>query len=321
MQLKGKKVFITGGAGFIGSRIIEQIVDDCEVVVYDNLRRDALSKTTFANHKNIHMIEGDVLDTGAIEPALKGCSIVIHAAGIAGVDTVIEKPTQTMTVNLSGTANVLRAAKESGSCERFINFSTSEVFGSYAFRARETDWTSAGAVGEARWTYAVSKLAAEHLCYAYFHEFKLPTVTVRPFNVYGPGQVGEGAIHHFVLRAIQGEPLEIHGDGDQIRSWVHVSDMVQGVLECITNDKASGQSYNIGNPRGTVTIRSLAELVVQLAESQSKIVHVPKNYVDVELRIPNVDKAKEDLGFQPKVDLKDGLLDTIDWYQRFGDGG
>ena len=125
---------------------------------------------------------------------MKGHDIVIHAAGIAGIDTVIKSPTKTMNVNMIGTANCLKAAHENSIKDRFIDFSTSEVFGSHAFRSSENDQTVAGSSGEARWTYAVSKLAGEHLSHAYYREYNLPTVSVRPFNIYGPGQTGEGAI-------------------------------------------------------------------------------------------------------------------------------
>jgi len=128
--------------------------------------------------------------------------------------------------------------------------------------------------------------------------------------------VGEGAIHHFVVRAIKNEPLIIHGEGDQIRSWCYIDDMVDGILLCLETEKAIGEVFNIGNPRGTITVLGLAEKVIQLASSSSQIVHVPKNYVDVELRIPSIDKARELLGFEPKVDLNEGIGRTIEWYKR-----
>jgi UDP-glucuronate decarboxylase len=162
----------------------------------------------------------------------------------------------------------------------------------------------------------VSKLAGEHLTYSYHKQYGLRSVTVRPFNVYGPGQVGEGAIHHFVVRAIRNQPLIIHGDGDQIRSWCYIDDMVDGILLCLEKEEAIGEVFNIGNPRVTITILGLAEKVIQLAGSSSQIIHVPKKYVDVELRIPSIEKARTLLGFEPKVDLNEGIKRTIEWYKR-----
>ena len=197
-----------------------------------------------------------------------------------------------------------------------IDFSTSEVFGSYAFRVREADVTSLGAVGEARWTYAVSKLATEHLAHNYWKQFNLPTVSIRPFNIYGPGQVGEGAVHAFVVRALQGEKIIIHNEGDQIRSWCYIDDIVEAILLAMERDEAVGESFNIGNPRSTITIYQLAQLIVRLTESSSPIEFIDWDFPDVELRIPDVKKAEQLLGFRAHVELEQGLIDTIEWYRR-----
>lgn len=162
----------------------------------------------------------------------------------------------------------------------------------------------------------VSKLAGEHLAYSFYKEYGLPIVTIRPFNIYGDGQVGEGAIHQFVVRAIKNEQIQIHGDGDQIRSWCFIDDFINGVMLCLNNQKAIGHSFNIGNPRGTITISMLARLIKTIANSDSEIVYVPKNYVDVELRIPNIEKAKKILRFNPRYDLDEGLEKTIEWYRE-----
>ena len=173
-----------------------------------------------------------------------------------------------------------------------------------------------GAVGEARWTYAISKLAGEHLAHSYYKEFGLPVISLRPFNIYGPGQVGEGAIHAFVTRALKNEDILIHGDGDQIRSWCYVDDIVDGILLCLEKREAIGEVFNIGNPKGTITILSLAQKIVDICESKSKIVFVPKSYIDVELRIPRIEKAKKILGYEPKIDLDKGIKRTIEWYKK-----
>jgi dTDP-glucose 4,6-dehydratase len=240
---------------------------------------------------------------------------VVHLAAIAGIDTVIKSITNTMKVNLIGTYHVLEAARDLSGLERLVDFSTSEVFGSYAYKSEERDSTTLGSVGEGRWTYAVSKLAAEHLGHAYQREQGLPVVSVRPFNIYGPGQVGEGALQIFVKRAIAGETLTIHGDGDQIRSWCYIDDLIEGVLLCLTTEKAVGHVFNIGNPRGTITIFGLAETVLRVTKSASRITFEPKNYADVELRIPSIEKAKQILGYRPTVDLEEGVRRTAEWYR------
>ena len=167
----------------------------------------------------------------------------MHCAAIAGVDTVIESPVRTMRVNLIGTYNALEAALATkDTLERFIDFSTSEVFGTHAFKVDGGQVTTIGSVGEARWTYAVSKLAGEHMAHAYHDELGLPAVTVRPFNVYGPGQIGGGAIRAFIEAALAGDDLEIHGDGSQIRAWCYVDDMVAGVLLASSTRTRSGRA-------------------------------------------------------------------------------
>ncbi len=314
--LTGKQIFITGGAGFIGSTLIGRLIDDNEIVIYDNFRRDAISSKPYSSHPNLRVVRGDILDFSELEAAIAGAQIVIHCAAIAGIDTVAKKPTETMRVNMVGTANVLEAAMGLSELERLVDFSTSEVFGTSAFRAEENHTTHIGAVGEARWTYAVSKLAGEHLARAYYQEFKMPIVSVRPFNIYGPGQVGEGAMKIFIERALNDEEIQIHGDGNQIRAWCYVDDFIDGLYIAMTHPKAIGESFNIGNARAVVTIYGLAQTVVKVLWSRSKIRFVEKDYADVELRVPSIVKARELLGFESRVDLEEGIQRTAEYYKR-----
>lgn len=316
MQLTGKRILMTGGAGFIGSTLVGRLIEANTITIYDNFRRDALSGKPYAEHPNVKVIRGDVLDLDSLTEAMKGAQIVVHAAAIAGIDTVVVQPTETMRVNMIGTANALEAARHLDGLERFMDFSTSEVFGTSAFRADELQGAVIGTTGEARWTYAVSKLAGEHLTQAYHSEFGLPTVTVRPFNVYGPGQVGEGALRTFVRRALRNEEIQIHGDGNQIRAWCYVDDLIDGLMVCLTRPEAVGESFNIGNARAVITILGLAETVVRVLGSKSPICFVNKDYADVELRVPSVRKARDILGFEAKVDLEEGIARTAEFYRQ-----
>lgn len=324
--LADKTVAITGGAGFIGSTLARRLSDSgVNVVLFDNLHRNAVAATDLLQRSNIRLLKGDVRDKNALYGALAGVDHIVHMASIAGVDTVMKNPVLTMQVSLLGTMNVLEIAqslREGGhTVGRVIDFSTSEVFGRYAFRVTEGDATSLGAVGEARWTYAVSKLCTEHLCHCYHQQYGMETVSVRPFNVYGPNQVGVGAIHNFIRRALKNEPLVIHNDGSQIRSWCFIDDMVEGIVLCLTRDEAVGQSFNIGNPRSTVTIHQLARDIVRVSGSNSDIEFVRWDHPDVELRVPDISKARTMLGFEPHVDLEDGLATTIAWYRsQMADG-
>jgi len=314
-MITGKTIFITGGAGFIGSTLAGRLIEDNEIIILDNLSRDSLKDKPFRDHPNLTVIEGDVLDYDAVAGSMDGANIVVHCAAIAGIDTVIVKPVVTMRVNMVGSANVLEAASKLDRCERVVCFSTSEVFGGMAFGSHETDNTVIGAVGEARWTYAVSKLAEEHLAIAYHQEQSLPVAVVRPFNVYGPGQVGEGALRTFIQRAIKDEPIEIHGDGTQIRTWCYVDDMIEGTLLAMSHPNAVGETFNIGNKRAVITIYGLANTVVRVLNSKSTISFIRKDYADVELRIPSVGKATDLLGFEARVDLDEGIARTAEYYR------
>lgn len=310
-MISGKRIFITGGAGFIASALIARLVGSNDIVVYDNFHRDTLSGA--GHRERVQVVRGDVLEFQGLYEAMRGADIVVHAAAIAGIDTVLKSPTRTMRVNMLGTANALEAARLLGAQGRFIDFSTSEVFGSMAFKPTEDSDTVAGSAGEARWGYAVSKLAGEHLALAYYREFGLPIVSVRPFNIYGPGQTGEGAMKGFIERARAGQDILINGDGNQIRAWCYIDDFVDALLLCMEHPAAVGESFNIGNARAVQTTYGLAQTVCRILGSDSQIVFGPPLSADVELRIPSVEKARQLLGFHASVDIDQGIRRTADW--------
>jgi len=167
-MIEGRTIFITGGGGFIASHLIARLADANRVVIYDNYRRNSLRRSAYDRHPNLTQVEGDVLDFAGLKSAMAGAQIFVHAAAIAGIDSTVRDPVTTMRVNMIGTANAPEAAQQLGGVERFLDFSTSEVLGSQAFKVGEKSLAATGAVGEARWTYAVSKLAGEHLAHAYY---------------------------------------------------------------------------------------------------------------------------------------------------------
>jgi UDP-glucose 4-epimerase len=260
------------------------------------------------------VLRGDVLDPTSLLDAMRGATRVVHCAGITGIDTVVTRPVDTIRVNAIGSANVLQAATDIGNIRRVTCFSTSEVFGQLAFRSEETSPAVLGAAGEARWTYGVSKLVEEHLAWAYFRQYDLPTVSVRPFNVYGPGQVGEGAMRTFIMKALEGDDLVIHGEGAQIRAWCYIDDMIEGILRTMVLDAAVGESFNIGNQRAVVSVYGLASTIVRVLESSSEIRFVPRPSADIDLRIPSIDKARDTLGFEAQVGLEDGIRRTANYF-------
>ena len=315
MKLKGKNVFITGGAGFIGSHLIGRIIDNNRVTVFDNLSRNALEKTALKGHENLNIVKGDVLEAKSIEEAMKGSDIVVHMAAIAGVGTVVSKPSTTLKINLMGTYNMLEACKKNN-VERAIVFLTSEVYGPNVYEADEAGFTTLGPLEKPRWVYAMSKLASEFFAESYHREYGIKFTSLRPFNVYGPGQIGEGAIHNFIAMAITNEPLIVHEPGNQIRSWCYIDDMADALELVLTNPKSEGEVFNIGNPQATSTTLQTAETVIRLANSKSKIEFKELKYPEVNIRIPSIEKAKRILGFKPKVGFEEGIKRTIKWYKN-----
>lgn len=316
-ELKDTHIFITGGAGFIGSKLATLLMNNNKVTIFDNLHNNALKNLKISEHPNLNFVQGDILDLECLSAAMEDdVEYIVHCAAIAGVDTVINNPHLTMEVNLIGVFNICKAARKLKKLKRLVEFSTSEVFGSKAYNVDEFSISPTVSVGEARWTYSISKLAGEFVAHSYHTKFDLPVVTVRPFNIYGPNQVGVGAIHNFTVAALKGEDLVIHDDGSQIRAWCYVDDFVDGIMRVLVNNNTVGKSYNIGNPRSTVTTYSLAKMVIEVCNSSSKLSFKEMNFSDVALRIPNINSARNDLDFEPKVELQEGLKYTAAWYSQ-----
>jgi nucleoside-diphosphate-sugar epimerase len=310
------RILITGGAGFIGTHLAESLCDAEAIVLFDNFRRDSLrSAPHLRDNPRLRLITGDVLDPAAVQQAVEGVDTIIHLAAIAGVNSYYQESLKTLQVNILGTVNLLEAAARNG-VKHFIDFSTSEVFGSDAMWVTEESPHGIGPVSDRRWVYATSKLATEHFTLRFGEQYGFAATCVRPFNIYGPRQTGEGAIGNFCRAALAGQPLTIYGDGTPIRAWCYVSDMVDAVGAILRSpDRAAGQTFNIGNPREVETTLGLARLVARLipgATLQTK--HIDR--AEVRARVPSIEKARSILGFEPKVDLEEGLTRTIEWFRQ-----
>ncbi len=315
-KLAGKNVLVTGGAGFIGAALTQRLVDDNRVTLFDRgFERSSATLSTAWGHENLRTIEGDILDPVALRAATEGVDVVVHLAAIVGVKNVLSRGRETIEVNFTGTSNLLKAL-EGRPIDRMVYFSTSEVFGMNSFRAGEETPASVGPVSEARWTYSIAKLAGEHLVTCYHRELDMPTVIVRPFNVFGPLRLGDHAMMRFIVAALKGEDLEVHGDGTQIRSWCHIDDFVDALLRCISLPSAVGETFNIGNSRNTVTIYDLARRVLDLLDSPSQIRFEAIDFSDIDVRVPRLRKAEELLGYRPSVELDSAILDTARWYRQ-----
>ena len=316
-QLTGRRVFITGGAGFIGSHLVERLAATNEVTVYDNYLRDAIGHLAGAAER-ARIVRGDVLDRAALETAMRGHDIVVHLAAIVGARIVGNDALRTLTVNFEGTHACLEAAAANG-VRRAVVFSTSEVNGNQATWVREDEPTSIGPATEGRWAYAASKMAIEHMALAYQRRGSLEAVVIRPFNIYGPRQVGEGAVHDMGLAALGGKPITLYGSGTQIRSWCYIDDFIDGVVAAVGRPAAAGEIFNVGNPNETVTNLDLARLILQLTGSTAGWIAKPLTVPEIYLRMPSIEKARRMLAFDPRITLAEGVRRTIEWQRTLAE--
>lgn len=311
-----ERILITGGAGFLGSALASSLRAGRELVILDNLGGNSPGCAGPGGSDGIRFVRGDVCDRDCVRRAARGCLRVVHLASVAGVSAVEADPGGTMRTAVAGTGNVVAACLENPGLKRLVIVSSSEVYGSYADHVDEDAEVVPPDAAGARWSYALGKLEAERLGLSTHARHGLPVTVVRPFNIYGPGQVGEGAVHTFVERALAGLPLSLHNGGRQVRAWCHVDDLADGLVRAIFSDMAVGQIFNLGNPAGAITVRELARLIVRLAGSKSPIVERPRPGPEVRVRIPDITRARRLLQFSPRVGLEEGLTRTVEWYRR-----
>jgi nucleoside-diphosphate-sugar epimerase len=286
------RVIITGGGGFLGQHLARALLRrGYAITIVDDFHRGQALPNDLGQSCDI--VIGDI--TKELLPL--DTDILIHAAAIAGVQTVVNEPKRVLDVNLMGTQRVLEAV----TCKQVLFFSTSEVYGPHCYKAKESDALSIGPLTEPRWVYAASKLAGEHLVAACGR----PWTIIRPFNVYGPGQLGDGAIGNFVKQAKAGGPLVVHGDGTQVRSWCYVSDCIAAVVAMVENPVAYGHVFNVGNPQATVTTLDLAQRIA--ARFSVGIAFKGITYSEIDLRVPDITNATTLLHWHPVISLEEGL--------------
>lgn len=309
-------ILVTGGAGFIGSHVVRKLrAEGHKVRVLDSCVHGGDQVESLDTAEAL----GDVRDPSAVSEAAYGVDFIVHLASIAGVGSVGRDPVRTMDVIQTGTRNVLNAALAEAA--GVLNFSSSEVYGTHAACVKETDPTPLPPPTHTRWGYGAAKLAAEHLCRAYYEHHGVPVCSFRIFNTYGPGQLGDGAVHNFVRAALAGEAFAIRGDGAAVRTWCHVSETVravQAVIERMDRTKLrplGGQVFNIGNPYELASTMMLADSVSRACGQKFAIREPMPGVADVRVRIPDISKAAELLEWEPIVPLAVGLEDTVDYYR------
>lgn len=310
------KILITGGCGFIGTHLAAHLAGRYRLVLFDNLSRNSLRYVpALRTMPDVEIVCGDILDRDKVRDVVDGAASVIHLAAVAGVSNYYEKPVETLKVNVQGTFGLLDAMVDAR-VNRLIYFSSSEVYGPHAENVTEADsMMVSGPVSDPRWVYAVSKLASEHAVLRSGETFGLKCTCVRPFNVYGPRQTGEGAISNFCRALVRDEAIQIYGDGSEIRAWCYVSDMVDAVQAMLDQQASFGLSLNVGNPEARCSTEELAEMLVRI-NGGGRIEKVSRAHSPIPIRYPDTTLARERLDFRPCVGLEQGLSETLAWFRE-----
>jgi len=310
------KYLITGGAGFIGSHLTEALVNrGDQVVILDNFFTSSMDNLKQVKEK-VNLVEGNILDQKLVRKLVSESDYIVHLAAALGVFNIVNKPLESLKTNLQGSEIVLEAADKFK--KPVLIASTSEVYGKNdKVPLNEEDDRIIGHPLKSRWSYSEAKAVDESLAYFYYLENKLPIRIVRFFNTVGPRQVGNYGmvVPRFVSAALNNQPLQVYGHGDQIRCFCHVDDAVRALLLVMDSDKAVGNVFNIGNNQ-QISILELAKKVIKITRSKSEIVKLPyseaypEGFEDMQRRVPDISKIKNTLGWTPQVGL-DQIIEDI----------
>ena len=303
------KVFITGGAGFIGSHLCDALVAEGEeVTILDNLSTGSKKNIAQLEGK-IKVFQGDIRDQKLVESLVENCDLVLHMAAVLGVDNILENPIESISTNFHGSEVVLNAAVKYD--KRIVIASTSEIYGKNPKQPlSETDDRVIGTPQKLRWTYSDAKALEEATAHFLFLTKQLRVTTIRLFNTVGPRQTGKYGmvIPRFVSAAIENKPLKIFGDGSQSRVFCHVTDSVKAILALAGNDKTIGEVFNIGG-RGEISILELAKMIIDQTKSKSEITFTDyadaysAGFEDMARRVPDISKITNFTGWAPKLGL------------------
>ena len=312
------RVFITGGAGFIGSHLCDALVaEGKKITILDNLSTGSKKNIAHLEGK-IKVIQGDIRDQKLVESLVEGSDLVLHMAAALGVDNILENPIESISTNFYGSEMVLNAATKYD--KRLIIASTSEIYGKNPKQPlSETDDRVIGSPQKLRWSYSDAKALEEAAAHALFLTNNLKVTTVRLFNTVGPRQTGKYGmvIPRFVKDAVENKPLRVFGDGSQSRVFCHVEDAIKAILQLAGNNKSIGEVFNIGG-KGEITILDLARLVIKQTNSKSEITFTEYEdayavgFEDMARRVPDISKVKLFTGWEPEIDLKRVIKDVAD---------
>jgi nucleoside-diphosphate-sugar epimerase len=306
------RALVTGAAGFIGSHLSRRLIrEGHEVVGFDDLSDGSLDN--LSDVREVRFVEADLRDEDAVRKAAQGCSVIFHQGAMRSVPRSIAQPERTTDVNVRGTLNVLLAAREEAAGVVFA--SSSSVYGDQdSFPLRED------MAPRLRSPYAASKLAGEAYCRSWWQSFAVPTVALRYFNVYGPGQdpANEYAavVPRFVMACLDGAQPEVHGDGEQSRDFTYIDDVIDAnLLAATAPDEARGSVVNIGGGQEPTSINRVLEIIAGLTDAHPDAVHTPAREGDVRRTEADVSLARRLIGYVPRVDIEEGLRRTVDWFR------
>jgi len=314
------RALVTGGAGFIGSHLAEELLNrNQEVWVLDDLSTGSLENIThLTGLERFHFVEGAITDSSLLADLVGRVDVIYHLAAAVGVRLIIEKPVETIETNIRGTEILLQSARVG--YKKVIVASTSEVYGKNEKAPFSEDHDLVfGSTIKSRWSYGCSKAIDEFLALAYWRQWKLPVVIVRFFNTVGPRQTGRYGmvIPTFAAQALAGEPITVFGDGNQSRCFTYVTDAVGAVATLSECPEAVGEVFNVGSTE-ELTMNELALRIKQLARSASEIVHVPyheayeEGFEDMQRRVPDISKIRRAIGYAPSVTTDQMLTAVID---------
>ena len=316
------RVFLTGGAGFIGSHLCDALIAQGDTpVILDNLSTGQLSNIAHVKNK-VEIHEGDIRDVELVNKLTEQSDLVLHMAAALGVSTILEKTVESVSTNFTGSEVVLQAALKHK--KRIIIASTSEIYGKNPNQPlKETHDRVVGAPQKIRWTYADAKALEEAIAHSLFLTEGLKVSTIRFFNTVGPRQTGRYGmvVPRFVQSAVKNEPLTIYGDGTQSRVFCHVLDAIDAVLKITKNDKTIGEVFNVGGDDET-TIQQLAEKIIKNTQSGSEITYTPYSdaypagFEDMQRRVPDITKAKTALNWKPIRDLDQIIGDVASSFKQ-----
>jgi len=314
------RYLITGGAGFIGSHLADELLNrGHQVVLLDDLSTGRHANIAhLLGRQDAEFMLGSVLNADLVDDAISRTDAVFHLAAAVGVELIVEKPLESLMTNIRGAEIVFEKAHKHG--RKVLVTSTSEIYGkNTSDLLGEEDDRVLGSPLKSRWSYSEAKAIEEILAYTYWKQKHLPTVIIRLFNTVGPRQTGSYGmvVPRFVSQAVRGEPLTVYGSGDQTRCFCYVGDAVRGILALMDEPRAEGRVFNLGGSE-EVSIADLALRVIDLAGSTSKLRHVPyeeayeEGFEDMQRRVPDTTRARELVGFAPTVGLDDLIRSVLD---------